>query len=137
LSTSSDVGRAGIAPFLVFTCICKSKHLSHLWFNMKINFNISVYSISLTYRYAQAIWETKELEGFGITTAVKTSLFNWFSIFNAKKTDPNCTNLVRFKLVLGLVRVILIRNKEYYFPVQLNFWVKTGPNRTPYIYIRH
>jgi len=42
------------------------------------------------------------------------------------KTDPNQTKPVRFEPVLGSDYI----NKEYYFSIQLNFWVKTGPDQT-------
>jgi hypothetical protein len=34
----------------------------------------------------------KELQGFGITTAVKENLFNWFPVFNTKKPTRTAQN---------------------------------------------
>jgi hypothetical protein len=52
-----------------------------------------------------------------------------FLIFNVRKpirTEQNRFGLNQFSVRSGPVYI----NKECYFSVRLNFWVKTGPNRT-------
>ena len=50
-----------------------------------------------------------------------------FLVFMLKnRPEPNKTGSVWTGSQFGSGYI----NKKYYFPVRLNFWVKTGPNRT-------